>query len=159
MKAETKKLRFMKPRQSLGRTPVITTRLASTDRLKFEQICQSEGKTTSQVARDALLFYIDGKERKVMANREDRLASVMKHEVNRLAGLLVRVSMDLGLIIYLMYRHMGEKERDDMMRKARDWSVKRLHVRLGAEEAELKEQLLKQFGKPEPSDNVGGKAR
>jgi hypothetical protein len=87
---------------------------------------------------------MDAREARPFEEQEKSLAKLIRSQTDRLAGLLVRIATDLGMIIYLMYRHMVEAERDEVMRKARDWSVKRLRHKLASAEAELKQSLSNQ---------------
>ena len=59
-------------------TPLIATRLATADLLRFEQICRLEGKTRSDIARKALLEFLDRYEHGAEGQVKDRLAERLK---------------------------------------------------------------------------------
>jgi len=141
---EDETLNFPPVNKALGRTPLIRTRLVASDYLRFENACRLEGKTMAEVAREGLCYYLDAREALVNNANEKGLAKLIRSQTERLAGLLVRIATDLGMIIYLMYRHMVDSERDEVMRKAKDWSVKRLRYKLAGEEAELKQSVNEQ---------------
>ena len=41
------------------RTPLLNTRLSAADYVKLEQVCRAEGKTKTEILREALLGYLD----------------------------------------------------------------------------------------------------
>jgi hypothetical protein len=44
------------------RTPTIATKLSAIDFIKFEAFCRMEGKTKTEIAREAILLYMKVRE-------------------------------------------------------------------------------------------------
>ena len=116
-------------------TDPIRTRLAVEDRYKFEQICRAEGKTETEVARKALLQFIDSYDKKAEDSSRDRLAEILeemqkerKKDTDRLAKLAVRTMIDVGTIQQVFYKRASEKDRDDLWDEARRNALERLSV-------------------------------
>lgn len=114
-------------------TDPIRTRLAVEDRYKFEQICRAEGKTETEVARKALLQFIDSYDKKAEDSSRDRLAEILeemqkerKKDTDRLAKLAVRTMIDVGTIQQVFYKRASEKDRDDLWDEARRNALERL---------------------------------
>ena len=116
-------------------TDPIRTRLAVEDRYKFEQMCRAEGKTETEVARKALLQFIDSYDKKAEDSSRDRLAEILeemqkerKKDTDRLAKLAVRTMIDVGTIQQVFYKRASEKDRDDLWDEARRNALERLSV-------------------------------
>jgi hypothetical protein len=114
-------------------TDPIRTRLAVEDRYKFEQICRAEGKTETELARRAILQFIDSYDKKADDNARDRLADVLeamqaaqKKDTERLAKLAARTLIDVGTIQQVFYKRASEKDRDDLWDEARRRALERL---------------------------------
>jgi hypothetical protein len=114
-------------------TDPIRTRLAVEDRYKFEQICRAEGKTETEVARKALLQFIDSYDKKAEDSSRDRLAEILvemekerRKDTERLAKLAARTLIDVGTIQQVFYKRASEKDRDDLWQEARKNALERL---------------------------------
>jgi len=122
-------------------TDPIRTRLSTGDRQRFEQICQKEGKTEAEIARAALLKYLDAYDQGEKDQERDRLADVLEKlfEEQRSGGehltnMVMRVMVDVGLINQVFYKRAAEDERDSLWKAAKASSVERLrHKRKGGD--------------------------
>jgi len=107
--------------------------LAAEDRYKFEQICRAEGKTETEIARKAILQFIDSYDKKADDSARDRLADILegmqlerKKDTERLAKLAARILIDVGTIQQVFYKRASEKDRDDLWDEARRNALERL---------------------------------
>jgi hypothetical protein len=103
-----------------------------------------EKKTRPEVTRDAMLWYLDNREKLAEDMRQSKLEKRIKHMEDRLASLLSKANLDLGTLVQIMFNKMGgtEAEKTEAFKKARRQSVKRLRTKL-QDESEMTE-LYKQ---------------
>ncbi len=133
-------------------TPLITTRLNQLDNDRFEQLCVTNGKTRTQVAREALLAYIDGNTKVEESAIKDALAERLKKMEDRMAALLARVSMDVGIVNQVLWVRTDPSQRDSVWSAATKYASKRLHTKLAGGDMEIKE-LIKGGLQPEEAAN------
>src|SRR5271165_912637 len=93
------------------RTPTLATKLASADYVKFEQLCRMEGKTKTEVTREAILYYMRAKERDQVDERESALEKRFHKIENRLAGLLVKLGVGIYGLEHLFWTRTDEEGR------------------------------------------------
>lgn len=130
--------------RSAPQTPPITYRLLSVDQARLDEICSQEKKTRPEVTREAVLWYLDNRERLSEDLRQSKLEKRLRHLEDRLAGLLAKANLDLGTLVQIMFNRMGgtEAEKTEIFKKARRQSVKRLKQKL-QDETELAEVYQK----------------
>lgn len=91
------------------RLPLIRTRLRTEDLKRFDQICRIEGKTQAEIARRALLFYLDAYEREEVDSRESKLEARLRKMEDRLASMIMRTTIDVGVIYRAIYFNYGKE--------------------------------------------------
>lgn len=106
--------------------PRITTRLVTEDNTRFMRAVMSSRSTVSQLARDAIRYYLDQIDAGLLAERENKLELRIKKMEDRLAGLLARANIDVGVIINLMYARMNSQTREEEIKTAHNKSALRL---------------------------------
>ncbi|HEY9684284.1 MAG TPA: hypothetical protein V6C86_22080 [Oculatellaceae cyanobacterium] len=137
------------------RTAAISYRLTSVDQARLDEICKQEKKTRPEVTRDAMLWYLDNRERLSEDMRQSELVKLLRNSVNRIAGLIAKGNLDTGTILQIFYSRMGgsEEEKAAAFKKARKQSVTRLKMKL-QEEAELAELYKKDMVPPEEAQEL-----
>ena len=115
------------------RTPQLNTRLAAEDYLKLETVCRLENKTKTEILRKALLSYLDGYEQRAEDQTRDRLAQALeamtaahKKDTERIAKMVARVMMDVGIVNQVFYKRAGKDERDALWDSAKSAALQRL---------------------------------
>lgn len=111
---------------TIRETPKIVTRLEAEDYRRFMGLAASKQMPMSQLARDAICFYLDHLDRGANDARESQLELRIKKMENRLAGLLARANIDIGVIMNLMYSRMNAQTREEEIHVAHSKSVQRL---------------------------------
>ncbi len=124
-------------------TPKIETRLSIESYRRFDELSRARGKTRTEVAREALLLFLDHEDKVREESRETLLEKRLRKMEERMASLQARIAIDVGVMYQLMYRNMDPKDRDDAMAWAYSTSVTRLKKRLEGQAAEIKEQMQK----------------
>jgi hypothetical protein len=115
------------------RTPTIEIKLSAGDYIKFSELCRLEGKTRTDMARAAILRYLDQSAQEQADEARDRLATILeamhverKKDTERLAKLASRTLIDLGTLQQVFYKRASEKDRDDIWDEARKNALERL---------------------------------
>ena len=122
-------------------TNPIRTRLSVADRLKFEQICRAEGASETDLARRALLEFIDRYDQEPEQKTRDKLAEVLeameynrRKDTERMAKMSARVMMDVGIINQVFYKRAAKEERVALWTEAQQSAAERLkHKRKGGD--------------------------
>jgi hypothetical protein len=113
--------------------------------VRFDSLCRAKGKKRSELAREAVGWYLDNQEKLIADSRETLLEKRMRKMEERLAALMARTAIDVGTIFSLMYRNIdqnkSDKERDEMMAWAYNTAVKRLKKKLEGQAAEVREAI------------------
>jgi len=136
-------------------TDPIRTRLTVDDRLKFEQLCQAEGLTEAELARKAVRDLLERKEAGVRTEIRDQLAEEViqlkdvvkamllqqKKTENRMAALMARNNIDIGIVYQLLWFRANRETRDEMFKEARIHAVKRASQKLQEGDKEVKEMM------------------
>lgn len=104
----------------MKRDPEVRTRLRFADMERFNGVCKKEGRTNAELARAAILYYLDHYEAEQLDQRETKLEKRMRAMEDRLAGLhmktsselaimQMRTSIDVGLIYEAVYFNFGKE--------------------------------------------------
>jgi hypothetical protein len=123
------------------RTPPIEVRLASIDQARFDKICRLEGRKRPEIARRAIVFYLDAVERQETEARDSALERRLKRMEDRLAALLARGNIDIGVIMQLIYRNMNPATREEALKSAHKKAA--LRIRQKIEEAQDIQELYR----------------
>lgn len=136
------------------RTPTIETKLQAADYGRFEMACSLSGKTKTEVAREAILRYLDDLERGQSDARDTKIEKRLKAIEDRYAGLLVRVGLDVGTLVALMSSRIQDpKQRRDLMDNCYRTSVKHFNKKLEGVARDMKQTLSS--GSPPPEQTPG----
>jgi len=120
------------------RTPTIATKLAAADFNKFEQLCRVEGKTKTEVAREAILYYMGAKEAEAINERESELEQRFHKMENRLAGLLVKLGVGIYGLEHLFWTRTDDEVRKKLFHECYVSGVRKMHDKLKPEEEDLR---------------------
>jgi hypothetical protein len=127
-------------RQALraSRTPTIETKLLAADHERFERLCRIDGKTKSEVIRDAVNLYLDIRENNLLEDRDSKLSKQMQKGFDRLAAIFSRSNIDVGMIYQIIYDSLPEKTRNEKFYAAHKIAVERSKKQLSQDEAAIK---------------------
>lgn len=106
--------------------PRIETRLSSNEYERFLRLVGVRELSQAQLARDAICFYIDWLEKGDNAARENELERRIKKSEDRIASLLARANIDIGVLIGILYSNMPLETREADLKMAHTKSVERL---------------------------------
>lgn len=122
------------------RTPTIATKLAAPDHIKFDQFCRLEGKTKTEVAREAIRFYMNTRESELLAEQQSPLEKRVLKIENRFASLLVKLGVGIFTIESLLWSRIAEDDRGRLFSECYASGVKKMRSKLKPEEDDLREQ-------------------
>ena len=137
-----------------ARTPVIFVRLMPADQAKVDAICKTEKKSRPEVVRRAVTDYLDRLAREQNDERETKLERRIKKMEDRIAGLLARANIDVGVILSIMRANMPAATRDDDLKKAHKTSVMRLRKKLETDGEGLIELYKAEIAAEEPASKL-----
>jgi hypothetical protein len=120
-------------------TPPVQLRLIPADHLRFDAMCRLKGKTRTQLAREAINWFLNQPEGADATSGGTDLERRLKKMEDRLAKIQVKTAIDAGMIYLLMYRNMDLNERDKAIAWAYQSSVKRLRKKLTDQQLDLVE--------------------
>jgi len=134
-------------------TAPIVYRLLSEDQGRLDAICLVEKRNRADVTREAVLWWLDHREKLAEDMRQSKLEKRVRHMEDRLAGLLSKANLDLGTLVQIMFIKMGgtEAEKTETFKKARRQSVKRLKAKL-QDETEMAELYKQDMDPPEKGE-------
>jgi hypothetical protein len=136
-------------------TDPIRTRLTVEDRLKFEQTCTAAGLTEAELARKAIREMLDRQDQGIRAEVRDELAEEVrqlqevvktlllqqKKTENRMAALMARNNIDIGIVYQILWFRTDPKDREEMFKEARVNAVRRASKKLKEGDLEVKELM------------------
>lgn len=123
-----------------SRTEPIRTRLDRESMQKFRKLVERSGKTSTEFAREALLFYMDHLEREESREMEATYRDDLKKSTNRICSLLAKVALDTATLAHFMHSTMDEVGKDQF-KEAYQSAVKRVKARISKTEREIVELL------------------
>jgi hypothetical protein len=131
----------------------IEFRLLAQDHARFDSLCRTKGKKRSELAREAVVWYLENEDKLATNSRETLLEKRIRKMEERMAGLQARTAIDVGMIYMLMYRNMAQETREDHVAWAYKNSVERLKKKLEGQAAEVKEAMQ---GKSNEEEIING---
>jgi len=123
------------------RTPKVETRLSPEAFIHFDQLARMEGKTRTAMARQAIMWYLQHHKELQNAQIESVLDARLNKIEKRLAGLLVKLGLDIGTIYSLMWTRTDPASRKEIFQECYLRAVRRMHRKLRAEEEDLRGEI------------------
>ncbi|MCA9813964.1 MAG: hypothetical protein KC652_02525 [Cyanobacteria bacterium HKST-UBA01] len=127
----------------MPRRPTVDTKLSESDYIRLDQFCRLKQRTKTEVAREAIRFYLDHQENKILDERESAVEQRIKKMEDRIAKLIVKVGLDVGTLHQLFWSRADQDGRDELFTECYISAVKRLQNKLNKQEDELAEKAKK----------------
>jgi hypothetical protein len=122
-------------------TPPIVFRLLSNDQERFDELCRTKGKNRSQLAREAVVWYLENQSKEIPPVVESLLEKRIRKMEERMAALQARTAIDIGIVFHLIFRNMDKEKRGDQVAWAYGKSIERLKRKLSGPAGEIKEMM------------------
>lgn len=87
--------------------PKVETKLRREDFLRVDGLAKVEGKTKSEVVREAVLHYLEYKEQKRNEARDQAIAAEIEAMTNRICAMLARQGRHIATVFELTYTNMS----------------------------------------------------
>jgi predicted DNA-binding protein len=121
--------------------PTVETKLAQADSNRVAELARAEGKTKSEVVREAVLWYLEHKEELANRDRETQIAREIKAMTDRVCGMLARQGAALGTLYELTWMSLPNEDAKEQFRAAVTTAKQKMRNRLEKDERDLAEQL------------------
>lgn len=132
--SETKKRKFK---------PTVETKLAQADSNRVGELARREGKTKSEVVREAVLWYLDHKEELEYKDREELIAKEIRGMTDRICGMLARQGAALGTLYELTWSSLPNEDAREQFRSAMNTAKQKMRSRLERDERDMAEAMKK----------------
>lgn len=132
--SETKRRKFK---------PTVETKLAQADSNRVGELAKAEGKTKSEVVREAVLWYLDHKEELANRDREAQIAKEIRGMTDRICGMLARQGTALGTLYELTWMSLPNEDAKNQFRSAVTSAKQKMRNRLEKDERDIAEALKK----------------
>jgi len=125
----------------------IDTYLSGIDHERFMTVCKLKRKTRSEIAREAILWYLEfqdqGKENKI----ESELSRNIKNMTDRICGMLARQGAQTGTLYELAWQNHAENQIQERFIAAANLVKGKMRKRLEDDEKAIAERMTKVVGK------------
>lgn len=85
----------------------VTTRLEQADLVKLNSLAGQKNVSQSQLIREAILAYLDNQQQGIDEPQEKLLEQRLRKMEDRLAAMMMRSNIDVGVIYNAIYFNMG----------------------------------------------------
>ena len=84
--------------------------LSGKDQERLSVLAKLDGKTKTEIAREAVAFYLDYREKEQNIEKESAYAQAIKEMTNRICGMLARQGTAIGVLYELTWRNRNYDE-------------------------------------------------
>lgn len=84
--------------------------LSGKDQERLSAMAKLDGKTKTEIAREAVAFYLDYREKGQNIEKESAYAQAIKEMTNRVCGMLARQGAAIGVLYELTWRGYSYNE-------------------------------------------------
>lgn len=124
-----------------GFKPTLETKLTREDFNRVDAMAKAEGRTKSEIMREALLWYLDHKAELANKPRETETVQAIKEMTNRVCAMLARQGGQVGTLYELTYMSLPNEDAKKQFQAANSTAKQKMRTRLEKDEKELAEKL------------------
>lgn len=118
----------------------IRTRLDSQSNEIFNAVVARTGKSSTQIAREAILFYLQYQQNPELISTEKTYREDLKKSTNRMCSLLAKIALDLSTLSHFMFESMDDLGKETFKESYQN-AVKRVKARVNKVEKEILDSL------------------
>lgn len=122
---------------------VVHSRLSEVDYQRFKEQVVSQKISESQLVREAIRRYLDYADRQAIDHGESKIERRLKRMEDRLASLLARLGLDIGIVYQFLWHQSDPDTRTQLFNMCYKDSKNRLSGKMDKIEDEFK-QLIKE---------------
>jgi diketogulonate reductase-like aldo/keto reductase len=120
------------------RAPTIATKLAPVDHERFEQFCRMKDKTKTELARAAILFYMEHNEDEFFRERDSLIEQRLKSMEDRFGGLMAKIGVGVFGLEHLFWTRTEQDFRKQLFQDCYVAGVRKMRNKLKPEEEDLR---------------------
>ena len=121
--------------------PTLETKLTREDFNRVDAMAKAEGRTKSEIMREALLWYLDHKAELANKPRDTETVLAIKEMTNRVCAMLARQGGQVGTLYELTYMSLPNEEAKKQFQAANSTAKQKMRTRLEKDEKDLAEKL------------------
>ena len=121
--------------------PTLETKVTREDFQRVDLLAKAEGKTKSELVREALLWYLDHKDELANRPRESETVLAIKEMTNRVCGMLARQGATVGTLYELTWMGLPNEAAKRQFEAAASTAKQKMRKRLDNDEKVLAEKL------------------
>lgn len=132
----------------------ISVGLNETDRRRVAELAKLQGRSKTEVAREAIRWYMDNHEQVKNQSRDHEIAQAIRYATdqtvkailsatNRICGMLARQGAEIGTLYELTWRACGTQEAKEQFRAAANTAKQNQRARLEKDEQAIVERTKK----------------
>lgn len=115
--------------------------LTPKDQERLGTLAQIDGKTKTELAREALAWYLDYRENEQNAERDGVYAKALKEMTNRICGMLARQGAEIGVLYEVTWRNFEANKNAESFISAANHVKAKMRKRLDEDEKRLAEKM------------------
>lgn len=128
--------------------PKLETKLRREDFKRVDDLAKQEGKTKSEVVRDAVLWYLDHQEQIKNEPRDSVIAESIDAMANRVCAMLARQGRQIGTVFELTYSNMSRTAEGKATFEAASTTAKQKMARAVQKDERDLVEAMKKAAKP-----------
>jgi hypothetical protein len=117
--------------------------LTERDQERLGTLAKIDGKSKTELAREAMTWYLDQRENEQNAERETVYAKSIKEMTNRICGMLARQGTALGVLYEVTWRSLPDGESKREFESIVNEVKAKQRKRLDADEKALSAKMVK----------------
>lgn len=121
--------------------PTLETKVTREDFQRVDTLAKAEGKTKSELLREALLWYLEHKDEIASKPRESETVQAIKEMTNRVCAMLARQGATVGTLYELTWMSLPNEEAKRQFQAAASTAKQKMRTRLEKDEKELADKL------------------
>jgi hypothetical protein len=121
--------------------PRIETRLSQDDMLRFETLSAAVKQSKSDLAREAIRWYLNNRESIVNKQKNDELTLAIRSMTDRVCGMLARQGAQVGTLFELAWQTHVENNVEERFISATNLVKQKMRNRLTEDERALSEKM------------------
>lgn len=121
--------------------PTLETKVTREDFNRVDAMAKAEGKTKSELLREALLWYMDHKADIANKRQNSETVKAINELTNRVCGMLARQGGLVGTLYELTWMSLPNEEAKRQFQAANATAKQKMRTRLSKDEKELAEKL------------------
>jgi hypothetical protein len=129
------------PRTKINVKSKIDTYLTTIEYQKFMSLCAERKATKSDIAREAIRFYLEHLDKAKAKKNESEVSQCIKSMTDRICGMLARQGTQTGILFELAWQNHVENNMQDRFVSATNLVKSNLRKRLEQDEKDIASRM------------------